>query len=296
MSQPPAQYPPNPPQPGTGEPGPPVPYAPPYSTPGPYPPPGNYPSPGTYQPYAGYRSGPYPAAPWNTGRDPRLAEWWQRLLANVLDTIAVAVPFAVLNLAFTFVPGMGRFHNIGAIALIVVISFVYYSVQHAVWGQTLGKRALGTKVVTADGMARISAGAAAVRAAVYVLISVFPTAIVNQLKPDPSATAANAPVSTDIHQLLIIILLLLIGLVGLLDGLWLLWDRRRQCLHDKVARTVVVEVAELAAGPAPWPGPAAGPAPGAPPPAGPQWGPPPGGLPPGAQSGPPPGGPEPRGW
>jgi uncharacterized RDD family membrane protein YckC len=30
------------------------------------------------------------------------------------------------------------------------------------------------------------------------------------------------------------------GFGGLLDDLWLLWDPRRQCLHDKVVSTVVV--------------------------------------------------------
>jgi uncharacterized RDD family membrane protein YckC len=30
------------------------------------------------------------------------------------------------------------------------------------------------------------------------------------------------------------------GLYGLIDVLWCLWDRRRQCLHDKIASTAVV--------------------------------------------------------
>ena len=29
------------------------------------------------------------------------------------------------------------------------------------------------------------------------------------------------------------------GLVSYLDEAWLLWDQRRQCLHDKIADTVV---------------------------------------------------------
>lgn len=29
---------------------------------------------------------------------------------------------------------------------------------------------------------------------------------------------------------------------GILDGLWPLWDSRRQALHDKVVRTIVVRV------------------------------------------------------
>ena len=31
------------------------------------------------------------------------------------------------------------------------------------------------------------------------------------------------------------------GLFALINEAWLLWDPRRQCLHDKAARTVVVK-------------------------------------------------------
>lgn len=32
----------------------------------------------------------------------------------------------------------------------------------------------------------------------------------------------------------------LLSVVGLLDSLWCLWDGERQCLHDKVVKTVVI--------------------------------------------------------
>jgi uncharacterized RDD family membrane protein YckC len=31
-----------------------------------------------------------------------------------------------------------------------------------------------------------------------------------------------------------------LGWIGLLDPLWCLWDGERQCLHDKVADSIVV--------------------------------------------------------
>ena len=34
--------------------------------------------------------------------------------------------------------------------------------------------------------------------------------------------------------------ILLGGLYGLLNVLWCLWDSKRQCLHDKLPKTVVV--------------------------------------------------------
>jgi len=89
-----------------------------------------------------------------------------------------------------------------------LITMAYDWIQHGLWGKTLGKRAVGTMVVTADTRSKISGGAAGGRAAVYALPSAIP----------------------------------IIGtLFAAVNELWLLWDKRRQCLHDKAARTVVIK-------------------------------------------------------
>jgi uncharacterized RDD family membrane protein YckC len=199
-------------QPGYGQPG----YAQPYGQP--------------YQPYpgTGYQYGP--------GKDPTLAEWWQRLLGQIIDSCIVGVLCSPLwipafvtyanrlrtisnqyggNLgtpaAQTAVSHAGG-HLFGAVFLagltFAVIMFVYDWVQHGLWGRTLGKRALGTRVVTASDRSKISGGAACGRAAVFALPPLVP---------------------------------LFGGLFALLNELWLLWDRQRQCLHDKAARTVVIK-------------------------------------------------------
>jgi uncharacterized RDD family membrane protein YckC len=104
------------------------------------------------------------------------------------------------------------------VSIVAVLSFCYDSVQHGLWGQTLGKRALGTRVVSAYDRSKISGGTAAGRAAVYALIPVVP----------------------------------LIGSIfSLLNTLWLTWDRRRQCLHDKAARTIVIKTGWPPPGPVP---------------------------------------------
>ena len=242
-SQPPPGYgtPPQPgygshPQPGYGQPG----YAQPgygqqgygqqaYGQPG-YPQP--YGSP--YQPYpgTGYQSG-YPYGP---GKDPTLAEWWQRLLGRLIDWIIVGVISSPLwipafttyisklrsinnqyggNLnspaaqtAITHAGGhlFGRLFLAGLAA--AVLMFAYDWVQHGLWGRTIGKRALGTKVVSASDRSKVSGGAAGGRAAVFALPPVVP---------------------------------LVGGLFALLNELWLTWDRQRQCLHDKAAKTVVIK-------------------------------------------------------
>jgi uncharacterized RDD family membrane protein YckC len=204
--------------------------------------------PGGYQPYpqAGY-GGAHPP-----GKDPALAEWWRRLLARIIDGIVLGVllsPLWVSALLTTFhrlgvvadqYPDMstpiaqaavrhaisqmtGRFVLIGLVA--ALLAFGYDWLQHGLWGQTLGKRALGTKVVTANGHARIGGGAACGRAAVYAIVSNLPY----------------------------------VGsLFWLINVLWLTWDQRRQCLHDKAAGTVVVKKSMLSppetapAAPPPW--------------------------------------------
>ena len=195
-----------------------------------------------YQPgYGGGYGSPYQAYPatgyqYQAMKDPTLAEWWQRLLARIIDGIVIGVvvvalwipviaglvtrvrnvnnqyagnlnsPAAQAALKHAINQSFGSFYLLGIAAVLIV--FVYDSVQHGLWGQTLGKRALGTRVVTADTRSKISAGAAAGRAAVYAAPPLVP---------------------------------FVGGLFALLNELWLLWDGRRQCLHDKAARTVVVK-------------------------------------------------------
>jgi uncharacterized RDD family membrane protein YckC len=208
-----------------------------YGAPAGYGAPGGYGSPG--QPPSGY--GTYQAYPgtgyqYGSGKDPTLAEWWQRLLARIIDAAVILVlvspfwlpPFAtyvhriqdVQNLyhgdvssptAQTAISVAGS-RLFGSLVLAgiagALIAMAYDWLQHGLWGKTLGKRAVGTMVVTADTRSKISGGAAGSRAAVYALPSAIP---------------------------------IIGGLFAAVNELWLLWDRRRQCLHDKTARTVVIK-------------------------------------------------------
>jgi uncharacterized RDD family membrane protein YckC len=190
---------------------------------------------GVYQPYPQAGSG----GGYRAGKDPALAEWWRRLLARLIDGIVLGVlvsplwisairttihrvravtnqypdlsqPIAQAAFRNAVSQMTGRFVLIGV--LVALLAFAYDWLQHGLWGQTLGKRALGTKVVTADAHARIGGGAACGRAAVYAL-------------------ASNIPYVG--------------SLFGLINVLWLTWDPRRQCLHDKAASTVVVKKSML---------------------------------------------------
>ena len=177
-------------------------------------------------------------------KDPSLAEWWQRLLARIIDGLVLSVLVLPLWIP-VFSSLVNKLRNInnqyagntnspaaqaaishvigqffGEIFLVViaglVIAVAYDWLQHGLWGQTLGKRALGTMVVSADTRSKISVGAAGGRAAVYLLPPLVP---------------------------------FVGGLFALLNELWLLWDQQRQCLHDKAAHTVVIKTRGLGAAP-----------------------------------------------
>jgi uncharacterized RDD family membrane protein YckC len=176
-------------------------------------------------------------------RDPAIAAPWERLIASILDWIII---FIVSVLAFlspleqvwrewqaiaTRYPNLsspGAQAAIGSISRdpatqhtllywflgMFGIALAYYWVQHAAWGATLGKRALGTRVVTAD-RSRIGVRAAGLRAAVFLI-----------------GPAVFLLLGSPIYYLG--------GLLWLTDAVMPLFDSRARCLHDKLAGTIVI--------------------------------------------------------
>lgn len=146
----------------------------------------------------------------------------RRLLARLIDWFILfpGLGLIVGGLLAVTVPenGDGSDQMPGwAIAVLVLGIFagvyLYEAAQLALWGATAGKRIMKLRVAPADALeGRLSAGHGFGRAACYPMLF----------------TVVGA--------------LPLIGLVNTLNVLWQLWDRPlRQCLHDKMARTVVVD-------------------------------------------------------
>jgi uncharacterized RDD family membrane protein YckC len=155
----------------------------------------------------------------------RLAGRWARLGGGVVDVIVVLVIQVILIGPTIRWDRLGQAgYGPGYIAsrpgtrlaefVSVLIAFLYYWLQHAKWGQTLGKRAARTRLVRMAGGGAVSWGQAAWRAGFSILFAL----VINLLTCG------------------------LGGVLALLDPAWLLWDRRRQALHDKAARTLVVRV------------------------------------------------------
>jgi uncharacterized RDD family membrane protein YckC len=156
-----------------------------------------------------------------------LAEFWQRLLAYLLDSLILGVALMIpmiLVLAGLFAPYFSSidpdnppdplvflllellaFTIIGA--LNVIATYVYFVRMCHKTGQTIGKRVMKIRVVRA-----VDGG------------------------PIDLRTAKRRWLAQHVSALVAFYF-------NLADGLWQLWDQPyRQCLHDKCAETVVVQV------------------------------------------------------
>ncbi|MFC4911083.1 RDD family protein [Actinomadura gamaensis] len=168
-------------------------------------------------PYGGSGQESYGSPPGyggHSGPSAGLASPWRRLGGIIIDYIILAIVGWLVTLPFGQVVEVSgphgnqrvAWHAGGAFAnlLVFVITLAYFTIMQGRFGQTVGKMAVGTRVVRAEDGGAISYGVALLRSFVmYVLWAIC-----------------------------------CIG--GIVDSVWLLADSRRQTLHDKAARTVVV--------------------------------------------------------
>ncbi|KAB8172238.1 RDD family protein, partial [Microbispora catharanthi] len=187
-----------------------------------------YGQPGYGQPYGA--AGPVPP-----GAPAPLAEWWQRLVARIIDGVIVGIPFAIITLVITGIvvtnasiditsgvynPGSGYFLASLLTAILGGLVMVAYEfLMLRAQGQTLGKKVMGIKVVQVGGT--LDAGG---------------------LPQDAALKRAGVFYGFEFLQWIPVISYLA-SIASLLNVLWLLWDKPlHQALHDKVANTVVVKV------------------------------------------------------
>lgn len=133
--------------------------------------------------------------------------FWRRVAAALLDGLIVSVPTRIIStvasagesgatIGYGLTPGASL-----AVSLInTIIGVSYYAYLEGTRGQTVGKMALGIKVVDADGGGMIG----------------IPRGIGRYFARILSAIVFG------------------------LGYLWMLWDGRKQCWHDKLVRSVVI--------------------------------------------------------
>jgi uncharacterized RDD family membrane protein YckC len=152
------------------------------------------------------------------------AGFWIRVLARIIDGFVLAplyIPVVVhllgpMRQAIEEANRTGQPFQAPTIqpiaygwtVLILAIGYVYQLVMIGIWGATVGKFATGIRVRKVDGT------------------------------PAGWREAALRPVLETVISLLRASTL---GLLTLVDYLWMLWDKQKQTLHDKLAGTIVVE-------------------------------------------------------
>jgi uncharacterized RDD family membrane protein YckC len=145
-----------------------------------------------------------------------LAEWWQRAVAIIIDSVMLGIVFAILRSIFgaantvvfnsngTTTVRTG--HLVIAEIIEIVLTLTYFAIlDGSERGQTLGKMALGiaTRDVSTGGP--IGTGRALLRRFVYSIlwVALFIPGLINVLSP--------------------------------------LWDQRRQAWHDKAVSSDVIK-------------------------------------------------------
>lgn len=141
------------------------------------------------------------------------AEWLERVGAAVVDgLIRLAIGLLLIVIVALAAGGDEDATTIAVLVAMWTILPFYAPILMARWdGQTVGHKATGTRIVNSDG-SRISGGRAVVR---EVLVKHLLFDLVGGL--------------------------LTIGIAGLLNYLWPLWDDKNEALHDKICKTRVVK-------------------------------------------------------
>jgi uncharacterized RDD family membrane protein YckC len=180
-------------------------------------------------PLAGYTSPPPPGAGGLASHEPfatpaaghwQLAGWWRRVAAHLIDGVVLGVLALVLFLILGAIFGSGFLIGDTTGVIAVILGFILWfaciavaALLYAPWmmartnGQTLGRIAVGIRVVRPDGRP-IDFGFAMLREVVVKWL-LFGLAL-------GSVTG---------------------GIATLIDYLWPLWDEENRALHDLIVNT-----------------------------------------------------------
>jgi uncharacterized RDD family membrane protein YckC len=146
---------------------------------------------------------------WTT-TDVAYAGWWQRVGATIIDNLILFIPTEIVIYAVS----RGLNYVVADLAAIVVQGFYMFILLTKPAGQTIGNRAVGTRVRNAADAGPISPNQVLRRlglVALYSFLIVFGAGAVT-----------------------------LVGLCAIADSIFPLFTPRKQTLHDIYARTIVV--------------------------------------------------------
>ncbi|MEU1667804.1 RDD family protein [Streptomyces sparsogenes] len=169
------------------------------------------PPPSYGSPYGGAYGGEYGAADPLAGMPP-LANRGRRLVARIVDALIIGIPVGLVMavLVGDYDPVNNNNEATAMTIVYALVYFVYEGLMLTKYGQTVGKKVMRIRVAMLENGAIPAGQPGWLRAGTYALPEIVPCC----------------------------------GFIfWLVNVLWCTWDRPfHQCLHDKVAKTVVVSV------------------------------------------------------
>jgi uncharacterized RDD family membrane protein YckC len=150
-----------------------------------------------------------PPAPSSPNLSPVYASVGRRWVAAFVDGVIIGLGSLVITIPLSIMAGVSQNDTLSTVSgmigqlITLVLSYGYYVYMISSRGQTLGKMALGIKVVK----------------------------IGTDQKPEFTSAFLREVVGK-----------MLSGIVFGLGYLWAIWDKDKQSWHDKIAKTIVVKV------------------------------------------------------
>jgi uncharacterized RDD family membrane protein YckC len=142
------------------------------------------------------------------------ASFGQRVLAEIVDSL-------IIGIGGSIVAALMHAHGDVFRAVEMLVGFGYnWRLDGSESGQTVGKGMMHIRVIADDSGGALGMARGATRAGIVLALGL----VANLGFGDHSTVYIG------------------FGVLPLLDGLWPLWDARRQTWHDKAAGSVVVQV------------------------------------------------------
>ena len=171
------------------------------------------------------------------------ASWWRRICANLIDGVIVLAPGMVQIHIGKTSPRLLPF----VIVPFSIIWIGYFIYCHKRWGRTLGKLALGVRVVGLDG-SRLSWRQAVLRNIGEIAFSLpYWWVFINAYSTVPLVEYTSTPIA-DRFKLIQTLFPSWYPTVSTLNQCWvwsefvvMLFNERRRALHDFIAGTVVIQ-------------------------------------------------------
>ena len=167
----------------------------------------------------------------------KYASFIQRVAASLVDMV-IFIPI----IAASFYNTMDM-KNLGLAMLLILVSFLYKPLMEYYYGATLGKMAMKLKVLDLN-FEDISMGQSFSRAFPWIISTVVNLIVTYLMFQDPDFYDAigffafgqysNEFAASSYNTYA--------GLVLLISIIFIFWEKRKQTLHDKVAKTVVVKL------------------------------------------------------